>query len=116
MAFTALIFDPSTGNCLGPHFYAEQPAELPVNEIACTAAQAQNAAGWKVSNGALVSVPAPAPSLTQQLAPTDYQMARATEDLIPLLLTKGVLKTTDLDPAVLDNINARRKIRGQTTI
>ncbi len=56
-------FDAS-GNCVGSNIYYDAvPDPLPPNEIACTEAQAQNPAAWKVSNGALVSVP---PTLAQQ--------------------------------------------------
>lgn len=46
------------------------------------------------------------------LAGSDYQMARGFEELVPLLIAKGVISSKDLAPAALANLNARRAVRG----
>lgn len=54
--YYALKID-SSGNGIGSHAYVEQPQSLPADEIECTQAQAQNAAGWTVQNGNLSYAP-----------------------------------------------------------
>lgn len=73
--FYAIILD-ANGSGTGSHAYAEQPKTIPANEVACTAAQAQNAMAWAVVNGALVeSVPAAqAAQLTALRAACDAEM------------------------------------------
>lgn len=60
--------------------------------------------------------PIPAPTLSQKLSPTDYEMARASEDLIVLLISKGIITKADLSASIITNINARRAIRGESPI
>jgi hypothetical protein len=55
-----------------------------------------------------------AEELRQQLASTDSGMARLVEDLIDVLINKGVIKFTDLPPAAgakyLDRQTARERL------
>ncbi len=49
----------------------------------------------------------------QQLAVSDGDMARVTEDLITVLIDKGVLLFTDLPPAARRKLLSRRQLREQ---
>lgn len=70
-----------------------------------------------VAGNAADPAPAPVPvPLQMRIAPSDYQMARGHEDLVALLIAKGVIAATDLNGAALANLNARRALRGETAI
>ena len=47
---------------------------------------------------------------------TDAGMSRVVEDLVTVLINKGVILRTDLPAAALTKINARRIIRNETTL
>ena len=57
-----------------------------------------------------------AEELRLQLATSDTGMARLVEDLVDVLITKGVIKFTDLPPAAgskyLDRQTARERLHG----
>jgi hypothetical protein len=56
------------------------------------------------------------PTPLQQLEATDWQMARAAEDLINALITKGVIAENDLPQVVLDKIAYRQQLRDELNI
>lgn len=56
------------------------------------------------------------PPAGPKLAMTDYAMARAFEELVPVLIAKGVIASADLAPAALVHLNARRALRGLQAI
>src|SRR5260221_721118 len=58
----------------------------------------------------------PAPTLAQQLGPTDHEMARAGEDLFVTMLTKNLITKADIPVVVVTRINARRALRGQSAL
>lgn len=62
-----------------------------------------------------VGQPAPTPAKLT-LAETDNEMARGVEDLAALLIGKSVVSRTDLPAQLLEKINARRALRGETAI
>jgi len=50
-------------------------------------------------------------AMLSRLAEMDAQMARVTEDLIDVLVTRGVLMFTDLPPAAQHKLLERRRLR-----
>lgn len=64
----------------------------------------------------LAAAQPPAPTPGQLLSPSDYQMARGHEELVALLIAKGVIARTDLSAAALANVNARRALRGEAAL
>ena len=63
--FYALEYNETTGSIRSTHIYGEEPTALPSNEIACTQAQSETPAKWRVVNGALVAYTPPAPTLAE---------------------------------------------------
>lgn len=59
---------------------------------------------------------ASAPDSEYDLEKLDGEFIRVLEDLIDVLITKGVINLTDLPPKALDKLNqrqrARRRLRG----
>lgn len=43
----------------------------------------------------------------------DYEFIRVVEDLIDVLILKGVLRITDLPPGAQRKLNARKDLRGK---
>lgn len=72
--------------------------------------QAWLAAGNVPLDGTL-GAPSPVPS--QQLAALDPRMARIGEDIITLLIAKGVMAMTDLPAVVQSLISQRQTLRGK---
>ena len=54
---------------------------------------------------------ADAEQIIQQLTVSDLEMARVTEDLIDVLISKGTILLTDLPKAAQDKLAARRGMR-----
>jgi len=59
--------------------------------------------------------PKPQPTPLEQLKATDAGMARVAEDIVSILLAKGVLQEIDLPKATLDKITIRQDLRRQLT-
>ena len=64
-----------------------------------------------VGTVAVVAIP-----LATLIAPTDYKMARGFEDMLPVLLAKGVIALADVPGPVLANVNERRAMRGESAL
>jgi hypothetical protein len=52
----------------------------------------------------------------QKLQQTDTQMARAVEDIIDMLIVKGVITENDIPKAVLDKIHERKNLRTKINV
>lgn len=53
------------------------------------------------------------PTTAEQLAATDADMARITEDLLDTLIGLGVLTMADMSQPAQDKINTRKALRAQ---
>lgn len=51
------------------------------------------------------------PGTKADLARMDVEFIRVLEDLIDVLVTKGVINLTDLPPQALDKLSQRRRVR-----
>lgn len=51
-----------------------------------------------------------------ELAATDKDLARIVEDLIGLLISKGVIAASDLPQSVRDKINNRKELRSKLNL
>lgn len=90
--------------------YTEMQAPLGLNQM-----YDPNARTFSVTPTSVVgTVPAVSTPLPVLIAPTDYKMARGFEDLLPVLLAKGVLTLADVPAPVLANVNERRAMRGES--
>lgn len=102
--FYALIFNPSDGSVVGPHFYGEKPSALPSNEIACTAEQAADSSTLMISNGAIVTIPVTvAAAKTSQLATLNAACGAAIVGGFPATIS-GLACTVTLEQT--DQTNA----------
>jgi hypothetical protein len=83
---------------------------IPPGAIGCTQAQAQNAQAWQVSNGTLVSVPAPtaaqllAQAQQAQIATLTAAYQAAIAQPVSYTSKGGVTKTYQADPQSLSNL------------
>ena len=62
-------------------------------------------------NAPLLAEPLPQPSAMERLANTDKLMARIGEDLIDVLLTKNVIKLSDLPAEAQTRFTERKPLR-----
>jgi len=51
--------------------------------------------------------------IKDKLVLSDAKMTRVSEDLIDLLISKNLIKLTELPQSVIDKINERKSLRGQ---
>ena len=51
--------------------------------------------------------------MRNQLAATDANMLRITEDVIDILVAKNIIKITDLPVSVQDKLTERKSLRAQ---
>ncbi len=86
MTYYALILD-SNGNGIGSATYVEEPTTYPLNQAACTQAQAQNPSLWQVVNGVLV------------------QSLSATQDAQITTIKQGFVTATATIPFTINSVN-----------
>lgn len=94
---------------------ADNAYEAPVGKLVLDAGDARIGGTWD-GQTFQPAPPPPEPTLEEKLAPTDKDMARVAEDVVVLLIDNNVIPKASFDPVIIDKINNRRTIRGQTPI
>lgn len=82
MSYYAIEFN-AAGNGIGVHFYQEEPAEYPANELPCTEAQAQTPMLWHNVNGVLTESLSAAQTAQIALVTQGYNTAT---DYVPVTI------------------------------
>ncbi len=98
---------------LGVSFGTHDDKKTWVPHFADTATAEQIQAAYEVIEQFDVQAAIDKSARRAALADTDAQMHRAAEDIIELLITKGIVRETDLPPALSARIETRKTLRTQ---
>ena len=93
--YYALMID-SNGNGIGSHFYQEDPASYPSNEVPCSQAQAQSPIAYQVVNGQIVESLTYAK--TSQIALLQSAFQKAEQAPVSVTLASGVTTSFGMTP------------------
>lgn len=80
-------------------------------QFADTASKEQIEAAYAVLHDFDIGAAKARAARTAALGDSDAQMNRAADDIIHLLITKGIVRETDFPPALIQRVEARKALR-----